>query len=73
MHGSSAAAAGREGWAGFGNRIRLTSRESRTREGPKRVMMPMEFEFWQADQLVYRGDQSAIFFRERALGKEHVV
>ena len=36
-------------------------------------MMPMEFEFWQADQLVYRGDQSAIFFRERALGKEHVV
>lgn len=71
-----------EGWAGFGNRIhradfknlarigpplRLESRETRTREGPKRVMMRMEFEFWQDESLVYRGDQSAIFFRERAL------
>ncbi len=71
-----------EGWAGFGSRIhradfknlahigpplRLTSRESRSREGPKRVMMRVEFEFWQEDRLVYRGDQSAIFLRERAL------
>jgi len=71
-----------EGWAGFGNRIhradfrnlarigpplRLTSRETRTREGPKRVMMRMEFEFRQDASLVYRGDQSAIFFRERTL------
>ena len=71
-----------EGWAGFGNRIhradfkslahigpplRLTSREFRNREGPKRVMMRLEFEFWQGEQLVYRGDQSAIFFRQRTL------
>ena len=71
-----------EGWAGFGNRIhradfknlarigpplRLESRETRTREGPKRVMMRMQFQFWQDDMLIYQGDQSAIFFRERAL------
>ena len=71
-----------EGWAGFGNRIhradfkslarigpplRLTSRETRSRTGPRRVMLRMEFEFFQHDTLVYRGDQSAIFFRERTL------
>jgi hypothetical protein len=71
-----------EGWVGFGNRIhradfkalarigpplRLSSRESRTRVGPKRVVMRMEFEFFQDTTLVYRGDQSAIFVRDRAL------
>lgn len=71
-----------EGWSGFGNRIhradfkslarigpplRVTSREARVREGARRVMLRMEFEFFQNDVLVYRGDQSAIFFRERAL------
>ena len=71
-----------EGWAGFGNRIhradfknlarigprlRLESRETRTREGTKRVMLRMHFAFWQEETLVYEGDQSAIFFRERAL------
>ena len=47
--------------------MRLESRESRTRTSEKRVMMRFEFEFWQEDTLVYRGDQSAMFFRERAL------
>lgn len=71
-----------EGWAGFGNRIhradfknlarigpplRLHSRETRTRAGSKRVVMRMEFAFWQEGQLVYSGDQSAMFFRERML------
>jgi hypothetical protein len=71
-----------QGWAGFGNRIhradfkrlarigpplQLASRESRTREGPKRVMMRMEFEFRQGETVVYRGDQSALFLREREL------
>jgi hypothetical protein len=71
-----------EGWAGFGNRIhradfknlarigpplRLESSESRTRVGEKRVMMRMDFQFFQGDVLVYQGDQSAIFFRERTL------
>jgi hypothetical protein len=71
-----------EGWAGFGNRIhradfknlarigpplRLESRETRTRASDRRVVMRMEFEFWQKDRLVYRGDQSAMFFRERSL------
>ena len=71
-----------EGWAGFGNRIqradfknlarigpplRLESTESRTRVGPKRVMMRMEFQFWQDETLIYQADQSAIFFRDRAL------
>jgi hypothetical protein len=71
-----------EGWAGFGNRIhradfkalarigpplQLESRETRTRVGPKRVVMRMEFQFRQGPALVYRGDQSAIFVRDRAL------
>ena len=71
-----------EGWAGFGNRIhradfknlarigpplRLESQETRTRTGAARVVMRMEFHFWQEDKLVYYGDQSAMFFRERAL------
>lgn len=73
-----------EGWAGFGNRIhradfknlarigpplRLTSREPRTRASDKRVVMRLELEFWQEDSLVYRGDQSAMFFRERFLAE----
>ncbi len=67
-----------EGWVGFGNRIhradfkdlarigeplRLESREARTRAGERRVVLRMEFHFWQDDRLVYRGDQSAMFFR----------
>jgi hypothetical protein len=73
-----------EGWAGFGNRIHradfkslalvgpplaLHSRETRTRLGPRRVVLRFEFRFEQDGRLVYLGDQSAMFFRERALGE----
>lgn len=73
-----------EGWTGFGNRVhradfkrlarvgpplRMTSRETRAREGAKRILVRYEFHFWQrprpdADEaLVYYGDQTAMFFR----------
>lgn len=67
-----------EGWAGFGNRIhradfrtlarlgppmRLESRETKTRVGPKRVVSRYEFRFWQEENLVYQSDQTAIFVR----------
>jgi len=70
-----------EGWVGFGNRIHradfkslarigppleLESHESRTRSGAKRVVMRIEFEFRQSGTVVYRGDQSAIFLKDRA-------
>lgn len=72
-----------EGWVGFGNRIhradfrslvtigpplRLHSKETKTREGTKRVVLRYEFRFWQEERLVYFGDQSAIFVKGRALG-----
>ncbi len=72
-----------EGWAGFGNRIhradfkslarlgpplRLESRELRARRGPGRVLLRCEFDFWQEDALVYKADQTAMFFKERPLG-----
>jgi hypothetical protein len=71
-----------EGWAGFGNRIhradfksiahigpplRLESKELRTRVGPRRIVMRMEFHFWQEDTLVYYGEQSAMFLKDTAL------
>jgi hypothetical protein len=71
-----------EGWTGFGNRIhradfkqlarigpplRLESRESRTRVGDRRVVLRFEFRFWQGETLVYFGDQTAMFVREREL------
>ena len=71
-----------EGWVGFGNRIHradfhslvtlgppllLTSKETRTRVQPKRVVIRFEFRFWQESRLVYYGDQSAIFLRGRSL------
>lgn len=71
-----------EGWAGFGNRvhradfkrlalvgppIELTSCETKTRIGPTRVVIRFAFEFRQAEEVVYLGDQSAMFVRERAL------
>jgi hypothetical protein len=67
-----------EGWAGFGNRIHradfkqlarigppihLHSKETRTRVGPKRVVLRYEFTFTQEEKVVYWGDQSAIFVR----------
>lgn len=71
-----------EGWAGFGNRIHradfkrvarigppiaLESRETRTRVGARRIMLRYDFRFLQSGELVYRGDQSAIFVKDRAL------
>jgi hypothetical protein len=65
-----------KGWAGFGSRIhradfkalatigppmRLESKETRTRTGPKRVVSRYEFEFFQEEKLVYKSEQSAIF------------
>ena len=70
-----------EGWVGFGNRIHradfrrlvtigpplfLHSKETRVREGQKRVVLRYEFRFSQEGQLAYFGDQSAMFVR--ALG-----
>ena len=71
-----------EGWAGFGNRIHradfkslarigppleLHSRETRARVGERRVVLRYEFAFRQGAELVYAGDQTAMFLRERAL------
>jgi hypothetical protein len=71
-----------EGWAGFGNRIHradfkrltrigppveLTSMETRTRVRPTRVVIRYAFEFRQEGELVYVGDQSAMFVKNRAL------
>ena len=71
-----------EGWAGFGNRIhradfkrlatigpplRLESQETRTRVGPARVVIRYAFDFWQEEELVYRGDQTAMFFKGKIL------
>ncbi len=72
-----------EGWAGFGNRIHradfkrlatigppivLESRETRTRVGDSRVVLRYTFEFRQAGELVYVGDQSAMFVKGRLPG-----
>jgi hypothetical protein len=71
-----------EGWAGFGNRIhradfkrlatigepvRLASRETRARIGRTRIVMRFEFEFTQDGEVVNRGDQSAMFVKDKAL------
>ncbi|MBY0400293.1 hypothetical protein K2X89_08365 [Myxococcota bacterium] len=71
-----------EGWAGFGNRVHradwkrlaligppilLESRETRTRVGSRRIVLRYEFRFRQSGELVYLGDQSAMFVKGRAL------
>jgi len=71
-----------EGWAGFGNRIHradfkslaqigppleLHSRETKRRVGPRRVVLRYDFEFRQGSNLVYQGDQTAMFVKERDL------
>jgi len=73
-----------DGWAGYGNRIhradfknlallgpplRLESRETRSRVGPKRIVIRCEFHFWQEEKLVYLGDQTAMFVRYPSLGE----
>ena len=70
------------GWSGFGTRIhraefkrlatlgpplRLQSRETRTRLGAKRIVLRLEFRFWQEERLVYRGDQSAVFLKDQPI------
>jgi len=71
-----------EGWAGFGNRIHradfkrlarigppldLVSQETRRRVGPRRVLLRYDFEFRQEDEVVYVGDQTAMFFLDQPL------
>jgi len=71
-----------EGWAGFGNRIHradfrrlatlgppieLESTETRTRVGARRIVIRYAFRFRQSGELVYTGDQSAMFVKGRAL------
>ncbi len=72
-----------EGWVGFGSRVyradfrelarigpplHLRSEETRSRVGPKRVMIRYQFTFTQDGRDVYRGDQSALFVRDAELG-----
>lgn len=71
-----------EGWAGFGSRIHradfkslarigppldVIAREKVSRLGPRRLVLRATFEFRQEDRLVYVGDQTAMFFKEREL------
>ena len=71
-----------QGWAGFGNRIHradfkrlaalgppliMHSNETRTRVGEARVVIRYAFNFWQEDELVYQGDQTAMFFKGKVL------
>lgn len=69
-----------EGWVGFGSRIHrgdfkrlarlgppllLESRETRSRVGARRVVLRYEFLFTQQGEVVYHGDQSAMFVRDQ--------
>lgn len=69
-----------EGWTGFGNRIHradfktlaevgppmvLKSRETGSRIGATRIVLRYEFHFSQAEDLIYYGDQSAMFVKGR--------
>ena len=71
------------GWSAFGNRIHradfkrlarlgppleLECRELRARVGPKRIVIRFEFRFHQDGQLVYVGDQTAMFLKDVPLG-----
>jgi hypothetical protein len=68
-----------EGWAGFGNRIHradfrklarrgppleLQSLEVRSRKQPRRLIVRYQFRFRQDGELVYFGEQSAMFVRD---------
>lgn len=72
-----------EGWAGFGNRIHradfkrlatlgppivLESTETRTRVGQRRIVIRYAFRFHQSGEVVYVGDQSAMFVRGVSIG-----
>ena len=73
-----------EGWAGFGNRIHradfkrlatigppvvLESSETRTRIGERRIVIRYAFRFLQSGEVVYVGDQSAMFVKGPSLGR----
>lgn len=75
-----------EGWVGFGNRIHradfkkialldapilLESRETKARVGARRVVLRYEFVFSQRGEVVYRGDQSAMFLKDAELNREN--
>lgn len=70
-----------EGWSAFGNRIHradfkklapvgppmeLESRETRRRVGARRIVLRFDFAFRQEGELVYAGDQTAMFVRGHA-------
>jgi hypothetical protein len=72
-----------EGWVGFGNRIHradfkklalldspveLESRETKSRIGKRRLVLRFEFIFRQRGEVVYRGDQSAMFLKDAGHG-----
>ena len=48
--------------------VELLSSETRTRVGASRVVIRFNFEFRQKGQLVYVGDQSAIFVKGKVVG-----
>ena len=67
-----------DGWVGYGNRIHradfkalaligpsltLRSREIASRRGAQRIVARFEFEFSQNGQMVYYGDQTAMFLK----------
>ena len=69
-----------EGWVGFGSRIHradfkrlarigppleLESQETRSRIGERRVVLRYQFEFKQDGEIVYVGDQTAMFVHEQ--------
>ncbi|MFQ5477893.1 MAG: hypothetical protein ACE5E4_04675 [Candidatus Binatia bacterium] len=71
-----------QGWTGFGNRIHradfkdlarrgpplfLRSQETKTRIGRTRLVIRYEFTFRQEGKLVYVGDQTAMFVKNRDL------
>ncbi len=72
-----------EGWVAFGSRIhradfkalarlgpplQLESRETRSRIGPGRLVLRLDFRFRQDGVLVYSGDQTAMFLKNPDLG-----
>ncbi len=59
--------------ARIGPPLRLESRETRTRVSARRAVLRYEFRFWQhydgrGEELVYLGDQTAMFVKDRELG-----
>ena len=71
------------GWTAFGSRIHradfkdlarlgpplvLSCEETRTRVGPRRVVLRLAFRFVQEGRLIYTGDQSAFFLLDPDLG-----